>query len=385
MAFLTRDGARLYWRGDGDPARPPLLLGNSLGTDHALWNPVLSALTRHFHVLRFDLRGHGASDAPAGEYTIEALARDALAVADAAGAARFSYAGISIGGMIGQWLGANAGERLERLVLSNTSAKVDSSVYGERIAKVRAGGTAAVADAVLQRWFTERFRARSDERLASARTTLEAVDRNGYAGCCAALRDMDLRDADARIRVPTLVITGTHDLATPKAQGEAIAAAIAGAQHIELPSAHIPVTEMPQLYAHTLLAFLAKPTIVSESDRYDAGLARRKEVLGAAYVEDRLKHITPFTAEFQQMITRLAWGEIWTRDVLDDRTRRMLVLAICVALGRWEEFELHARAGLAAELSEVDLKEMLLLASVYAGVPAANTAFHKAGQILAGK
>ncbi len=385
MPFVTRDGARLYWRVDGDPAKPALLLGNSLGTDHTLWEPVLLPLARDFRVIRFDKPGHGASEPRGGEYRIEMLARDALAVADAAGARRFSYVGISIGGMIGQWLGANAGERIERLVLSNTAQKMDSAVYAERIPKVLEGGVAVVADLVLQRWFTERFLARGDERLAIARSTLLGVDRIGYAGCCAALRDMDLTDLAPRIRVPTLVVTGTHDLATPKSAGEAIAAAVPGAQRVELPSAHIPVVEMPQLYAHTLLAFLARRDVVSERDRYEVGLEKRKQALGAAYVEERVKRITPFNAEFQELITRLAWGEIWTRDVLDDRTRRLLVLAICVSLGRWEEFELHARAGLAAELGESDLKEMLLLAAVYAGVPAANTAFHKAAALLAQK
>jgi len=109
VPFVIRDGARLYWRGDGDPASPPLLLGNSLGTEHALWAPVVPALQRHFRLLRFDLRGHGASEASEGEYTIAMLAQDALAVADAAGARRFSYIGISLGGMIGMWLGAHAG------------------------------------------------------------------------------------------------------------------------------------------------------------------------------------------------------------------------------------------------------------------------------------
>jgi 3-oxoadipate enol-lactonase/4-carboxymuconolactone decarboxylase len=384
MPFVIRDGARLYWRSDGDPVRPALLLGNSLGTDLALWDPVMPALARHFRVIRFDKRGHGASEAPPGEYTIETLGRDALAVADAAGAARFSYAGVSIGGMIGQWLGANAAERIERLVLSNTSARVDSAIYAQRIDQVRAGGTAAIADAVLARWFTERFLRSGSERLATVRTTLESVDREGYAGCCAALRDMDLRELASKIVVPTLVVTGTYDMATPKDHGESIARAIASSQIVELPAAHIPITELPGPYAHALLAFLARKPVSTERERYEAGLARRRQALGASYVDDRLKRVTPFNAEFQEMITRLAWGEIWTRDVLDDRTRRMLVLAICIALGRWEEFELHARAGLAAELSEFDLKEVLLVASVYAGVPAANTAFHRAAALLGG-
>lgn len=383
MPFLIRDGARLYWRSDGDPGRATLLLGNSLGTDHALWQAVMPALTRHFHVVRFDKRGHGASDATAGNYTIEKLARDTLAVADAAGAARFSFMGISIGGMIGQWLGANASDRIERLVLANTAPISDPAIWADRVAKVRAGGTAAIVEAVLQRWFTARFLERNDAGIATARTTLSSCSSDGYLGCCAAIRDMDLRPLAAGIRVPTLVITGEHDLATPKAQGEWLASNIAGARLVELPYAHIPVIEAPAHYAQTALSFLANPQVVTERERYDTGLARRKEALGSDYVASRLAAATPFTAEFQQLITRYAWGEIWTREVLDDRVRRMLVLAITSALGRLEEFDLHLRAGIERELTAEDVKEALLLVAIYAGVPAANTAFARAGKLLA--
>jgi len=384
VPFVIRDGARLYWRSDGDPASPPLLLGNSLGTEHALWAPVIPALRRHFRVLSFDLRGHGASEASEGEYTIAMLAHDALAVADAAGARRFSYIGISLGGMIGMWLGAHAGERLERLVVSNTSPRMSATAWSERMAKVRAGGIAAIADAVLQRWFTARYLARADETFASARAAFLAVDPVGYIGCCAAIRDMDLTPDLASIRTPTLVTTGTHDIAAPKETGAAIAAAIPGARCVELPVAHLPPPEAPGLFAHAVLEFLAGAAPATERDRYDVGLARRREVLGAGYVDARLKQVTPFNAEFQDLITRYAWGEMWSRNVLDDRTRRLLVLAMLIAQSRWEEFEMHVKAGLAAELSPAELKEVLLLAAIYCGVPAANTGFHRAAAIVAG-
>lgn len=382
MPFVIRDGARIHWRSDGDPARPALLLGNSLGSELALWDPVLPALKRHFRVLRFDKRGHGESEAPPGEYAVEALGRDALAVADAAGARRFHYMGISIGGMIGLWLGQNAADRIDRLVLCNTAAKLPSEIWIERIAKVRANGLVAIADAVIDRWFTARYLARNDETLAGIRAAFRAVNADGYVGCCAALRDADLGAGMGAIRLPTLVTTGTHDLAAPKQNGEAIAAAIPGAQLVELPFAHIPISEAPGLFAHTVLRFLVRPQVATERERYQTGLARRKQALGADYVEERLRQSTPFNAEFQELITRYAWGELWTRDVLDDRTRRMLVLAMTLATGRWEEFQLHARAGLAAELSSVDVKEVLMLSAIYCGVPAANTGFHKAAEIL---
>ncbi|MEO8303543.1 MAG: 3-oxoadipate enol-lactonase [Betaproteobacteria bacterium] len=382
MPFVIRDGARQYWRSDGDPSFPALLLGNSLGTEHALWAPVVPALARHFRVLRYDMRGHGASESPPGDYTMAMLGGDALAVADAAGARRFSYAGISIGGMVGIWLGANAADRVDRLVLSNTSAKLPANLWADRIAKIRAGGMAAIADAVLARWFTARYLARADETLAGTRAAFLAADPVGYVGCCAAIRDMDLAGSLGSIRAPTLVTTGKDDLATPKEMGLAIAAAIPGAAGVELPVAHIAIPEETGLFTHTLLEFLTGAPVASERQRYDAGLSRRKNVLGEAYVEERLKKVTPFNAEFQNLITRYAWGEMWTRNVLDDRTRRLLVLAMMIAQSRWEEFEMHIRAGRAAELSEAELKEVLLLAAIYCGVPAANTGFHKAAEAL---
>ena len=382
VPFVTRDGARLYWRSDGDPALPALLLGNSLGTEHALWAPVVPALQRHFRVLSFDLRGHGASEAPEGDYTVAMLAHDALAVADAAAARRFSYIGISLGGMIGMWLGIHAGDRLDKLVVCNTSAKMSATAWTDRIARVRAGGIGAIADAVLQRWFTARYLARADATFASARAAFLAVDPRGYLGCCAAIRDMDLAPDLPSIRVATLVTTGTHDIAAPKEMGAAIAAAIPGARYVELPIAHLPPPEAPGLFAHTVLEFLKGASPESEHDRYNAGLARRREVLGAGYVDARLKQVTAFTTEFQDLITRYAWGEMWTRNVLDDRTRRLLVLAMLIAQGRWEEFEMHVKAGLAAELSAAELNEVLLLAAIYCGVPAANTGFQRAAGIV---
>ena len=382
MPFIHHDGVRLFWRSDGDPQRPALLLANSLGTDVALWDPVLPQLIERFYVIRYDMRGHGASDASAGDYTIELLARDALAVAEAAAVDRFSFAGISIGGMVGQWLGAHAADRLEKLVLSNTSPKLPNDIWAARIQAVREGGTAAIADAVLARWFTSAFLAKRPPRVATARSTLISANAQGYIGCCAAIRDMDQTASAAKIRPRTLVIVGTHDLATPKAHGEALASAIPAARLVELDVAHIPVIEAPGAFANALLQFLVDTPVESERDRYDAGLERRKEALGRTYVESRLKSVNAFNREFQALITRYAWGEVWTRHVLDDRTRRLIVLGMMLALARFDEFQMHVRSGLDAELSVEDLKEVLLLSAIYAGVPVANSGFHKAAEVM---
>lgn len=256
MPFVDREGARLYWRIDGHPERPALVLLNSLGCDHSLWEQLMPGLLRQFRVLRLDKPGHGASDARPGEYTIEQLGRDVLAVMDAAGVRRAHLCGVSIGGMIGIWLAASASERIDRLVLSNTSAKLAPEGFAERIRVVREGGIVAMADTILGRFFTPAFVAQADERYHGVRTTLLQVDPAGYVGCCAALRDMDLRPQLARIAAPTLVLTCRDDQSTPAAMGEAIAAAIPGAQHVQWTLAHIPFVEAPERYVELLGQFL---------------------------------------------------------------------------------------------------------------------------------
>lgn len=262
MQFLERPGARIAWVAHGDPGLPTLVMGNSLGTDHTSWDTVLPRLRQRFHVVRFDARGHGASTLGAmsrgSDYSIQMLAGDTLAVADAAGAkGQFHYLGLSIGGMIGMWLAQHAADRLDRLVLSNTAAQLPADVWADRIAAVRAAGMSALVDATLQRWFTPAFHARSDGALiARTRDTFLRVDPDGYIGCAAAIRDMDLRDGLAHIRTPTLVLTGSLDPSTPSAMGQEIAARVPGAQWAELPAAHIPQLEQPAAYVDLVEGFL---------------------------------------------------------------------------------------------------------------------------------
>jgi 3-oxoadipate enol-lactonase/4-carboxymuconolactone decarboxylase len=396
MPFIESNAARIHWRLDGHPDRPALVLVSSLGTDQSLWDPLMPGLMRRFRVLRVDKRGHGASQASAGDYTIALLAGDVLAAMDAAGIERAHYCGVSIGGMIGLWLAAHAPERFERFMLSNTSAKTAPEGFAERIATVRAGGMAAVADTVLARFFTPGFVARADERFHTVRRTLLQVDPVGYIGCCAAIRDMDLRPELPKISAPLLVVTCPDDLSTPPAMGEAIVAAVPGARLLSLPLAHVPHVEAPARFVDLIARFLGDDPLcddagpqwppasapLHEAERYRRGLQRRRDALGRDYVDGRLKALTPINAGFQQMITRYAWGEIWTRPVFDDRTRRIVVLAATIAMGRWEEFDLHLRAGLQNELETIELEELLLQCAIYCGVPAANTAFHRAQAIL---
>jgi 3-oxoadipate enol-lactonase/4-carboxymuconolactone decarboxylase len=378
VPFADAEGCRIYYRLEGAAGRPVLVLVHSLGADHGMWDPQMAALLSRFQVLRLDLRGHGASDAPAGDYTIAQLAHDVLAAVDAAGRDRFAYCGLSLGGMIGQWLGANAGGRIERLVLANTSPRMaDPSLFETRRMTVMEKGMGAIADAVMQRFFSARTLA-GNPVAESVRTVLLATNPVGYAGCCAAVRDMDHRTLLARIQAPTLVIGSEQDLSTPWAgHGDVLAGGIPGARAVQLPTTHLSNVERPATFTAALLDFLL-PAV--PEDTLQAGFAVRRSVLGDAHVDRSIADTTEFTRDFQEMITRYAWGTVWTRPGLDPRVRRLLVLAMTASLGRWEEFRLHVRTGLAGDLEMTDLEEVLLQVAVYAGVPAANTGFHAAAE-----
>jgi 3-oxoadipate enol-lactonase/4-carboxymuconolactone decarboxylase len=375
VPFADSQGCRIYYRLEGLSTRPLLVLVHTLGTDHGLWDPQMPSLLRHFQVLRVDLRGHGASDAPAGEYTMAQLAADVFAAFGATGRERFSYCGLSLGGMIGQWLGAHAADRIDRLVLANTSARVaDPSLFEVRRTTVLEQGIGAIEGAVMQRFFSARTLQAGDPGAESIRTVLKATSATGYAGCCAAVRDMDHRPLLAGIRVPTMVIGGDQDVSTPwEGHGDVLASGIPGARSVRLAATHLSNRERPSGFTAALFDFLL-PAV--PSDPLAAGFAVRRAMLGDAHVDRSIANATEMTREFQELITRYAWGAIWTRPGLDPRTRRLLVLAMTASLGRWEEFRLHVRTGLAAELEPVDLKEVLLQTAVYAGVPAANSGFH---------
>jgi 3-oxoadipate enol-lactonase/4-carboxymuconolactone decarboxylase len=389
MPFVTRDGVRLYWRADGHSDRPAMLLLNSVGSDHVMWNGVVRALADRFRLLRMDARGHGASDVPEGDYTIADLAADAIAVLDAAGVEKAAVAGVSMGGMTAMQMALDAPDRLSAMAICNSSADIPAQPWQERAAAIRAHGTASMADAIMGRWFPPAVLAANPPYLATARATFESLDRQGYAGCCMAIAGLAVKDRLGEITTPTLVVAGSLDTATPPATGaEPIAAAIPGAKLVTLPTGHISALERPDALAALLAEFFgAGAEDAAQAGRdalFEAGLLNRRAVLGDAWVERALAKKGGFSWEFQQFITRFAWSEVWGRPGLDHRTRRIIVLAITLALGRWEEFRLHTRAALEQKgLTEEEVREVLIQAAIYAGVPAANTAFALTEEIIA--
>ncbi len=381
MPFITSNGSRHYYRLEGVEGRPLLILSHSIGADHGMWQPQMAEFLRHFQVLRYDTRGHGVSDAPSGEYSLEQLGRDALGIADQLGIAGFAWCGLSMGGAIGQWLALNASSRLNHLVLANTSARFGDRVNWEnRIKAVREGGMEAILTLALQRFFPERSLQTPNAHVSSIRAVLLGTNPEGYMGCCAALRDFDHREQLSKITTKTLVIAGDHDVSTPwTGNGEVLARQIPNAKAVHLAAAHLSNLEQPHSFTSAVLDFVHS----DQSDTAARGFEVRRRVLGDAHVDRSIAATTDFTREFQDLITRYAWGEVWSRPLLDDGTRRMIVLALMAAMGRWEEFRMHLAAGLNHESEICDLKEVLLLVALYAGLPAANTAFHFAQQQLA--
>jgi 3-carboxy-cis,cis-muconate cycloisomerase/3-oxoadipate enol-lactonase len=249
--------ARLGFAPSGPEQGPVLVLASSMGTTMAMWDDQLPALQRRFRVLRYDHRGHGGSELPPGPWRMEELGRDLLGLLDDLGLDRVSFCGLSLGGMVGIWLAANAPDRVDRLVLCCTSAKVDGRVYLERAAKVRAGGTAAVAGEVLERWFTPAFRERAPQAVERAAAMLLATPDEGYAGCCEAIAAMDLRPGLAAITAPTLVVAAADDPATPPPDAQAIAAAVGGARlEVVAGAAHLANIEQPDQVTRLLLDHL---------------------------------------------------------------------------------------------------------------------------------
>ena len=244
---------------EGPDAGETVVLSNSLGTALAMWDPQAAALAQGLRVLRYDMRGHGRSPVPEPPYTLADLGGDLIALLDRCGIERASLCGLSLGGMVSMWVAAHAPERVERLVLCSTSARLGPpEAWAQRAALVRASGMEAVADTVVARWFTPAFAAAHPEAVAPIRAQLAATPAAGYAACCEVVGTMDLRADLAAIRAQTLVIAAAADPSTPPEHARAIAAGIAGARLVVLPEgAHLVNLETPEPVTALIRAHLS--------------------------------------------------------------------------------------------------------------------------------
>jgi 3-oxoadipate enol-lactonase len=257
-SFTTSDGCRIAWRLDGEEHRPVLVLSNSIGTSLHMWDGEIDALASRFRVLRYDTRGHGASGAPSGDYPLARLGMDVVELLDHLGIERAHFLGLSLGGIIGQWLGIHAAGRIERLVLANTSSYLGPvEQWKDRIeSTLRVTDMTETAETFLRNWFPARMLDAREPVVERFRAMLLETDPRGLAGCYAAVRDTDLRTAIASIHVPTLVIAGRYDTVTAASHSEAIAATIPGAMLFVLPAVHLSNVEFPREFVRTVTGFL---------------------------------------------------------------------------------------------------------------------------------
>ncbi|MEU1597841.1 4-carboxymuconolactone decarboxylase [Streptomyces sp. NPDC005708] len=418
--------APLQYRFDGPEDAPVLILGPSLGTTWHMWDRQVPELARQWRIFRFDLPGHGGAPAhPAGSVTD--LTTRLLATLDSVGVQRFGYAGCALGGAIGVELALRHPERLASLALIAASPRFGTAdEFRQRGVIVRSNGLDPIARMSPEHWFTSGFAAAQPAITEWAVQMVRTTDPGCYIAACEALAAFDARAALGRIGVPTLVLVGSDDRITGPAQARTLVAGIPDARLAVVPGAsHLVPVEQPaavtDLLVHhfstawqpgfdavtgqmaAITASPVKPVLSAaplvapraeiapvavplepggRPDPYDAGIKVRREVLGDAHVDRALAAADDFSGDFQEFITRYAWGEIWDRPGLDRRARSCVTLTALVAGGHLEELAFHTRAALRNGLTPGEIKEVLLQAAVYCGVPAANSAFKVAQQVI---
>ncbi|MGW1066387.1 bifunctional 3-oxoadipate enol-lactonase/4-carboxymuconolactone decarboxylase PcaDC [Streptomyces aureus] len=415
----------LQYRLDGPEDAPVLILGPSLGTTWHMWDRQIPELSKSWRIFRFDLPGHGGAPAyPAGSVT--ELAERLLTTLDRLGIQRFGYAGCAFGGALGLELALRRPERLASLALIAASPRFGTAdEFRQRGVVVRTNGLDPIARTSPERWFTSGFAAAQPAITEWAVQMVRTTDPGCYIAACEALATFDVRGELGLVGVPTLVLAGSDDEVTGPAEARTLVAGIPDARLAVVPGAsHLVPVEQPAavtdlLVRHFSSAWLpafdsttgqmavqapqaypvqaAPPPVApfaeigpapvvpepaGRQDPYDVGIKVRREVLGDAHVDGVLSSADAFSGDFQEFVTRYAWGEIWDRPGLDRRSRSCVTLTALVAGGHLEELAVHTRAALRNGLTPVEIKEVLLQTAVYCGMPAANSAFRVAQEVI---
>ncbi|MFH8791626.1 4-carboxymuconolactone decarboxylase [Streptomyces sp. NPDC017941] len=415
----------LQYRFDGPEDAPVLILGPSLGTTWHMWDRQVPELSKHWRVFRFDMPGHGGAPAHSVDSVGELAAR-LLGTLDQLGMQRFGYAGCALGGAIGAELALRYPHRVASLALIATSPRFGTAdEFRQRGVIVRTNGLDPIARSSPERWFTPGFAAAQPAITDWAVQMVRTTDPGCYIAACEALAAFDIRPELASIGVPTLVLVGSEDQVTGQAEARTLVAGIPDARLAVVPGAsHLAPVEQPVAVTdllvrhftsawqaapdalatgqHAIVAPPVKPVLApppaaplaevasaeqpeatdSRADLYAAGMKVRREVLGDAHVDRAFATADEFSQDFQDLVTRYAWGEVWNRQGLDRRTRSCVTLTALVAGGHQEELAFHTRAALRNGLTPAEIKEVLLHTAVYCGVPAANSAFRVAQQVI---
>ncbi|MFE6158665.1 4-carboxymuconolactone decarboxylase [Streptomyces sp. NPDC056486] len=418
--------AALQYRFDGPEDAPVLILGPSLGTTWHMWDRQVPELVKQWRVFRFDMPGHGGAPAhPCG--SVGEIAQRLLATLDEVGVQRFGYAGCAFGGAIGAELALRHPQRVASLALISASPRFGSAdEFRQRGVIVRSNGLDPIARTSPERWFTPGFAAAQPAITDWAVQMVRTTDPGCYIAACEALAAFDVRAELSRIGAPTLVLVGSEDQVTGQGEARTLVAGIPDARLAVVPGAsHLAPVEQPAAVTDLLVRHFStawqlapegtgthaaisappiKPVLAppmpvfpiaeigpteqpeavggGRPDPYEAGIKVRREVLGDAHVDRALAAADDFSTDFQELITRYAWGEVWNRPGLDRRSRSCVTLTALVAGGHLEELAFHTRAALRNGLTPQEIKEVLLQAAVYCGVPAANSAFKVAQAVI---
>lgn len=384
MPTATVNGVDLFYELTGAVGLPIIAFSNSLGSGIEMWDAVAEALDGRFRLLRYDTQGHGRSGTRDQPTTIDDLANDLAGLFDALDIAKAHVVGLSLGGMTAQAFGFLHPERTASLVLMATAAHLPpADAWRQRAATVIDAGPEAVVDSVVPRWFTAAFQERDPATIRRIRDLFLGTDRRGYARCCEAIAEMDLRERIAAIAAPTLVVVGGDDPVAPLTMGADIRGRIAGAELVVLPDcAHLISVERPAEAASHIAAFVERHAPRAPSPDFAAGLAVRREVLGTAHVDRALDSAGSFSMAWQDLVTRVAWHDAWDDPALARKSRSLITLAMMIALQREDEFKLHVRPALANGVTIDELGALIRHAAVYAGIPAGDAAMRWARQVL---
>tara|TARA_R110000744_G_scaffold165320_4_gene282443 strand:+ start:7818 stop:8945 length:1128 start_codon:yes stop_codon:yes gene_type:complete len=361
----------------GTPNSPVLMFSNSLGATMGMWDELIPDLLPYFRVLQYDTRGHGQSEMTEGPYSIAQLGNDVIDLLDELNIDKVHFCGLSMGGLIGQWLGINHPERLYKLIISNTDSKIGTAEgWNERIKTINENGMSSIVEGTMEKWFTKGFHGSNPSRVAEMTQLFLANRIDGYTACCAAIGAADFRDAIKTISVETLIITGDEDTVTNVAAAEKIQEEIPNAKLKVFHARHLPSTELPTEYAETLIDF-----IVGEAT-FDRGMHVRRTVLGSEHVDRANGNKNEFNTDFQEFISHYAWGEIWTRPGLPKHNRSLITLSMLIPLNRKAEFKMHVKAAFNNGVTVTEIKEVILQSGIYCGLPAANDAMHSAEEVF---
>lgn len=381
MAFIQKNNITLHYQWLNQHRDQTIVFINSLGTNFSIWSEVISLINHEFNVLIFDKRGHGLSATEEGYLTIDDYADDVIFLMDYLSIEKTNVFGLSIGGMITYSLASRHPSRFDKLIFSNTGAKLGTpEAWHMRIKTIKEKGINAISEDIIARWFSENYRKAHPAATVGYTNMLERNTVLGYTQACAAIGDADFNPILKKINHPVMFLGGSADIGTTPKLVEENARNL-GAERVEIIEGvgHLPCIEAPKAVAEFILEFCSHNKDLS---LYERGMKIRRAVLGDTHVDKAEANKTEFDKDFQTYIVKSAWGSIWARSHLTKRERSMITIALLAALGHKEELEMHILATRHTDTTWEDIKEVLMHTGVYAGVPITNGAMKIAKNIF---